>query len=48
MTEEVARRTGVACSLITTKDALTVEYLSRMKPDYVFSALVLYRPAGDS
>jgi len=36
MIEEVVRRTGVACSLVTTRDALTVEYLSRMKPDYVF------------
>ena len=36
MIEEVARRTGVACSLITTREALTVEYLNGLRPDYVF------------
>lgn len=34
--EEVTRRTGVACSLVTAREALTPQFLSQLNPDFVF------------
>lgn len=36
MASEVTRRTGVSCSMITTKEELTAEFLAAVKPDFVF------------